>query len=145
MESLVRVIVTGSRSWREPLRIYEALDTMCSAGDLTVVHGDCQQGADSFARDWCQQAQYRSDVRVTEERHPADWKQHGRRAGFLRNEEMVRAGADTVLAFADYCPDPACPRWDTYPVDEHATHGTEHCMNTAARAGIEVIVFWSQT
>lgn len=33
------------------------------------------------------------------ERHPADWKRFGRRAGPIRNEEMAVAGADLAIGF----------------------------------------------
>lgn len=58
-----------------------------------IVHGACPTGADSIAnslaREWG----------VTVEAHPANWKEHGRRAGFIRNAEMSELGADICLAF----------------------------------------------
>jgi hypothetical protein len=43
--------------------------------------------------------QFALDIGMWVRRHPADWPKHGRRAGFLRNADMVRAGADLCLAF----------------------------------------------
>lgn len=81
----MRVIVTGSRDWPDDGAIANALlqllaDVPIGSG-LTVVHGDCPQGADFQADRWCEWA--RSPLaqplgeQVTVERHPADWPRCG--------------------------------------------------------------------
>jgi hypothetical protein len=45
--------------------------------------------ADAFAR----------EIGMRIRRHTANWGAYGKRAGFLRNAEMVSAGADLCLAF----------------------------------------------
>lgn len=57
---------------------------------FVVVSGGCPTGADQICEDvWI------GDI----ERHPADWLTYGKRAGFIRNAEMVGLGADLCLAF----------------------------------------------
>ena len=96
-----RVLITGSRTWtdREVIRDQIAdviLDSGANAlGDgVTIVHGACPKGADQMADEV---AATWPGARV--ERHPADWDRHGKRAGFVRNAEMVGRGADICLAF----------------------------------------------
>jgi hypothetical protein len=55
---------------------------------------------------------------------PADWERYGKRAGPIRNAEMVKAGADVVLAF----PLPG-------------GRGTQHTIRLAREAGIPVKVW----
>jgi hypothetical protein len=57
------------------------------------VHGDCPTGADALAQELADEFRHRS------ERYPANWAEHGKRAGFVRNAEMVALGADICLAF----------------------------------------------
>lgn len=121
----MRVLVTGSRTWTDGVAIWTALDIVAkeafAVGDrLTLVHGACPQGGDEIADRW-----YRDRVRqgwpVSVERHPAEWTRHGKRAGFLRNQEMTRAGADVCLAFI-----------------VAGSRGASMCADLAERAGITV-------
>lgn len=101
MSAPYRVLVTGSREWNAPKTVRCALDAVSAehAGrPLVVVHGCCPTGADAAAADWARRAE-RAGWQVTEEPHPADWRQHGRSAGPIRNRQMVELGADLVLAF----------------------------------------------
>ena len=139
---LTHVLVTGSRSWggwtnkdRRPWkptrREYWQAQVLC--GTLTgileeltnnlermvLVHGDCPDGADALADNW---GHRRVDVIV--ERHPADWATHGKRAGFIRNAEMVervKGVKAIVLAF-----------WDG------ESKGTKHTIDLAKKAELEV-------
>ena len=51
------------------------------------------EGADTMAGQWAG-VQF-----LQEEVHPADWDKYGKRAGFVRNAEMVALGADICVAF----------------------------------------------
>lgn len=89
----MRILITGSRDWTDVHTILDALLTEVDGGPVTIVHGACPTGADSTAD------RLGKVYGVTVERHPADWKTHGKRAGFVRNAEMVALGADVCLAF----------------------------------------------
>lgn len=100
-----RVLVTGSRDWEDPVIVHNALWEVwtqevlrCYGWNLIVVHGACPSGADKAADDWAKRMQrvYQS---VHPDPHPAKWKEHGKKAGFIRNAEMVDRGADQCLAF----------------------------------------------
>jgi hypothetical protein len=65
--------------------------------------------------------------------HEANWSVNGKAAGFLRNQEMVDAGANICLAFLMPCKRSGCraPR-------PHDSHGTADCVKRARAAGIHV-------
>lgn len=90
----MRILVTGSRDWTNTNAVFGAIHgaipPSVDYADVTIVHGHCPTGADAIA----DRAQF-----GTIERHPADWETHGKRAGFVRNAEMVALGADVCLAF----------------------------------------------
>jgi hypothetical protein len=118
-----RVLVTGSRHWRDATVIEDALDDAIlsrpASAQMVVVHGDCATGADRIADEWARAAATTCPIRV--ERHPADWRTHGKAAGPIRNKTMVAAGADLVLAFL-------LPN----------SRGTAHTIALADAAGIPV-------
>ena len=92
-----RILVTGSRDWDAPDTIAYALRYLVEcenvADDAVLVSGACPTGADRIAEGiWL-------SLGRPIELHPADWLTHGKKAGFVRNDEMVKAGADICLAF----------------------------------------------
>lgn len=95
----MRILVTGSRSWKwsEIGVIAAALDDVVGntpAREVVVVHGACRTGADAMADELARLRGW--DV----ERHLADWARYGRYvAGAVRNKRMAQLGADVVLAF----------------------------------------------
>ena len=89
-------------------------------GRPTIVHG-AARGADMMA-DRAAEA-----LHFTTERYPADWAGHGKRAGVIRNEQMLDTGVDLVIAF-----------WDGH------SRGTQHAIESAKRRGILVDVVASE-
>ena len=94
----MRILVTGSRNWTDFSTIQNRLmeipgSAYPTTSDTTLVSGACPTGADAMAE------QVAVHVGWIVERHPADWNKHGKKAGFLRNAEMVNLGADLCLAF----------------------------------------------
>lgn len=113
-----RVLITGSRDWDDyQLLAFVLGATYTELGPYVLVHGDAR-GADRMA------ARIVTDHGLTTEPHPADWDRLGKRAGFVRNAEMVDLGADLCLAF-----------WDG------VSKGTKSTIDLARRAGIPVRVY----
>jgi len=110
----MRVLVTGSRDWSDPDLVVAALEAE-AVGDpkMVVVHGGNGAGVDAIADRWA------TERGITVEVHPARWNEEGKRAGPLRNERMVRKGADLCLAFI-----------------RDNSRGAEDCARRAQAAGI---------
>lgn len=89
-----RLLITGSRDWKDRYAIAEAISEVAvDPREWTLVSGACPTGADRI----CEEVAH--SLGMTVEIHPADWKTHGKRAGYIRNAEMVKRGADICLAF----------------------------------------------
>jgi SLOG family YspA-like protein len=109
-----RLLVTGSRDWTDGLTIEAELARVRPA---LVIEGGAR-GADRLAA----AAARRLGIEVLE--LPTDWQREGRRAGVLRNVQMLREGRPTqVLAFHDDLP---------------ASRGTAHMCRIAHQAGLLV-------
>ena len=108
-----RVLITGSRDWDRPEVIAYALGiALGQLGPFILVHGDAR-GADRMA------AELHESYGFTSEPHPANWESLGKRAGFVRNAEMVDLGADLCLAFI-----------------KNNSKGASMCADLAEKAGI---------
>jgi len=118
----MRILITGSRAWTDGQAIFNDLDNewdrRTTEEPFVVVHGGAV-GADTLASRW---AQYRAEAgfSVIEEVHLADWAGQGRKAGILRNLQMIRSDIDLCLAYI----------YDN-------SRGATHCANAAHAAGIE--------
>jgi hypothetical protein len=91
----MRVIVCGGRDYDDGSTVARVLSALDPSEAVVVVGVDPERprGADGLVYSWCQ------TYYVTVEPHPADWKTHGRAAGPIRNQQMLDAGADLVIAF----------------------------------------------
>ena len=115
----MRVLVSGSRTWTDRNAIIDALhDLKAEHGDLIIVHGGAR-GADQLAE------QAAATLGIGTEVWFADWSK-GRGAGYARNAEMVKSGADLCLAFI-----------------RDNSRGASHCASLAEKAGIPVRRFTS--
>lgn len=111
----LRILITGSRNYPSKLAITRTLTSVAEAHPdhaITLVSG-AARGADTYAEE------VGETLGFTIERHPADWDTHGKKAGIIRNLEMVKAGADLCIA---------------YPFG--SSRGTAHCATQAVAHGI---------
>lgn len=92
-----KLIVAGGRDFNDYERLSEVLWDMSTISyadkDVSIVSG-MARGADALGHRFAKE----NNVVVYE--FPADWDKYGKRAGFIRNEEMGRF-SDGLLAFWD--------------------------------------------
>jgi hypothetical protein len=110
----MKVLVCGSRDWTDREAIQAAIARY--GPSVEIIHGNAR-GADLLAVDV---ALFLGLPCVG---FPADWDRHGRRAGILRNLEMLDERPDLVMAF-----------------QVGASRGTQHTIDEALRRGISVEV-----
>jgi hypothetical protein len=114
----MRLLACGDRRWIDRVLLAQVLDSLGVQfmWDFVLVHG-AARGADSLAAEW---AESRA---LPAEAHPADWDHLGRRAGVIRNSEMLASGVDLVVAFHD---------------DLRNSKGTRHMVTIARAAEVPV-------
>lgn len=116
----MRVLVCGSRDWKKRGPIQLVLRGMIVEIDTVVIHG-AAPGADSIAHMVAEELRFDCDP------YPADWDTHGKKAGPIRNQQMLDEGKpDVVFAFV------------TRPLAE--SRGTADMVRRAKKAGVPVYV-----
>jgi hypothetical protein len=96
--------------------IRDAILDYADGSPVSIIHGACSRGADAIAD------RLGDEHLIPVERHPADWAKYGKAAGYVRNAEMVKRGADICLAFI-----------------ENGSKGATMCADLAEKAGIETV------
>lgn len=112
----MKVLVCGSRDWPalDKRRIFARLAELGHGTE--VIHGGAP-GADSFADFWCRQ------LGIPVREFKAQWKLFGRKAGPIRNRQMLDEAPDLVIAF-----------------QKDSSTGTQDTIDEARRRGIPVEV-----
>jgi len=109
-----KVAIVGSRSWTD----YEMVrDYVYSLADDDVVVSGGARGPDEWGQIYAEERGLDTLI------FPADWATHGKRAGMLRNIDIVKA----------------CVRLVAFWSDE--SKGTAHSIGLARKAGKPVLVF----
>ena len=109
-----RVAIIGSREWSD----YEMIrDYVYSLDDDDIVVSGGAKGADSFAEFYARERGLAVLI------FRADWDQHGRRAGLIRNHDIIGAAA-RVVAF-----------WDG------VSTGTKHSLRLAEERNKPALIF----
>ncbi len=91
----MKILVCGGRNFNKRHFVFKCLDSFLKQNPSIncVVHG-AATGADSLAGEWARSRN------IEERRYPADWQKYGKRAGYLRNEEMLsKEKPDVIIAF----------------------------------------------
>jgi hypothetical protein len=90
----VRIIVCGGRDYADRAFVFQVLDKIHTLrGICEIIQGECPTGADRFAREWA--------INMGQEptRCRAEWEKYGKRAGPIRNRQMLELKPDGVVAF----------------------------------------------
>lgn len=104
---MVKVIVAGSRGFRDYRLLQEKLDFyLQNYSDVEIVSGGAR-GADRLGEQYARTKGFKLRL------FPANWDLYGKKAGYLRNQQMAQ--------YADYC----VVFWDG------KSRGTQHMIRLA--------------
>ncbi|MCO6500258.1 MAG: DUF2493 domain-containing protein [Vicingus serpentipes] len=119
----MKVIIAGGRDFNDWGYLRRAcMDTLKHAistmeYEIVVISGKAR-GADTLGEKFAES----QDMRVLS--FPANWETHGKKAGFIRNEQMAEEG-DMLIAF-----------WDG------KSKGTKHMIDLALKHELETHVYF---
>lgn len=116
----MRVLVCGSRNWKDDKFIHEYLEVFNKNyhgyGEIDVlIHGGAR-GADTIAGEFAES----NNIKVV--KFSAEWKKYGKAAGPMRNNKMLTEGKpDIVIAFIN---------------KNQRSRGSKHMVRLAKKANI---------
>ena len=88
----MKVLICGGRNFCDVER-FEAFMADYVGSDIVIIQGGAR-GADRMAKNWA------AGHFMISETYEADWNKYGRKAGYIRNQQMLDEGKpDLVIAF----------------------------------------------
>ncbi len=105
----MKLAVVGSRTFNDYDLLKRKLDVIHEKKVITCIISGGAKGADSLAEKWSKENSIETLI------FKPDWDKYGKRAGFLRNEDIIKS-SDAVIAF-----------WDGI------SHGTKHDIDLAKK------------
>jgi hypothetical protein len=123
----MKILVCGQRDFQNKKFLYENLDDLnkelrsnLGEGITKVIQGGAK-GADLLGKQWAR------DRNILCSEFPADWNKHGKSAGPIRNNQMLKEGRPHfVVAFYH---------------DKQSSKGTKNMVFQAKQAGVPVIEY----
>ena len=115
----MKVIIAGSRTFNDYPKLKKKLDSILkNQKDITIISGTAS-GADRLGE------RYANENHYNLEQYPAMWDIFGKKAGYMRNEEMAKV-ADACIVF-----------WDG------KSRGTKHMIDIAKKYKLKlrIIIF----
>jgi len=109
----MRICICGGRDYFNAEKVNEVLDYAYKRKPFVLISGGAT-GADTLGIQWARSREVPVEV------YPAQWRLYGRRAGPMRNLQMIGTGIDVLLAFP-------------------GGRGTQHMMLACLKHGIKVI------
>jgi hypothetical protein len=129
---MLRLVVTGSRTWDEISYVWDLLDALLEEhGAVALYHGHCGRGLDAIADLWARWRRDEVGPLVELHRVPVDHRLDGTwpAAGQRRNVRMVREFAAVVDAAG------ARGSAEVHGFWRGNSAGTRGCLDAARRAG----------
>jgi hypothetical protein len=89
---MTKLAIIGSRSFNDYKLLKEYLEPYREK--ISLVISGAAKGADIMGETWAKNNNIKTLI------FPADWEKYGKRAGFIRNEDIIK-NCDAVIAFWD--------------------------------------------
>lgn len=121
---MTRVIVAGSRDFTDKERLYKILDNRLASikDNVEIISGHCR-GADMLGE------QYAKEHGIPLVLFPANWSKYGKRAGYIRNNQMAKYASEKNGALI------------AFPIGE--ARGTKMMIKIAHDYDLETEVYYS--
>lgn len=112
----MKIIIAGSRHITDPALVAHAMKVSNAGANATAIISGCAKGVDTLGEQWA------AAHNILVLRFRANWDEHGKQAGILRNIQMAEAAGGLVAI------------WDG------VSKGTAHMIDAATSRHLTVFV-----